>query len=91
MKKRWIAIFGLCLMTFTGTACARPAQKESAEPVQNPLVREPCRPQKTEGPVGLVWDWQAPGEKTSTLAKETAGNQCAVSQLVCDPGYGREY
>ena len=70
MKKRWIAIFGLCLMTFTGTACARPAQKESAELVQNPPVREPCRPQKTEGPVGLVWDWQAPGEKTSTLAKE---------------------
>ena len=42
MKKRWIAIFGLCLMTFTGTACARPAQKESAELVQNPPVREPC-------------------------------------------------
>ena len=69
MKKRWIAIFGLCLMTFTGTPCARPAQKESAELVQNPPVREPAVLRKQKG----RWDWcgtGSSGRKNIHLAKE---------------------
>ncbi len=57
-------------MALTGTACARTADPVGPSKEKQPSVQEPYRPQKVEGPVGLVWDWQAPGEKTSTLAKE---------------------
>lgn len=70
MDKRWICIFCLCLMTLTGTACARTPEPAGPEKGKNPPVQEPYRPRKVEGPVELVWDWQAPGEKPSTLARE---------------------
>lgn len=70
MNKRWIPVFCLCLMALTGTACARTPGSIGPGKEKQPPVQEPYRPQKVEGPVGLVWDWQAPGENASRLSRE---------------------
>lgn len=67
MNKRWIAIVCLCLLALTGTACAKKSEAPDAKATGQVTAYVP---QKVEGPVHLVWDWQAPGEGTSKLAKE---------------------
>lgn len=67
MKIQRLLCIGLCLLAFTGTACAR---KSTAPDTRAAGPVTAYVPRKVEGPVHLVWDWQAPGEAVSRLAKE---------------------
>lgn len=67
MKLSRLLCLGLCLLTLTGTACAK---KPTAPDTKKNGPVTAYMPRKLEGPVHLVWDWQAPGEAASKLAQE---------------------